>query len=107
MGAFGTVKSGAAQTGAALGAQVFATNCAPCHGGRGEGGVGPKLAGGEAALTFPNLADHVAWVETGSAPKKGQPHGDPAPPRGPHGAQSGRPAPVQGPLTHAPTQTRV
>src|SRR5947209_7122337 len=41
MGAFGTVKSGAAPTGPALGAQVFATNCAPCHGGRGEGGVGP------------------------------------------------------------------
>jgi mono/diheme cytochrome c family protein len=89
MGAFGTVKSGAAPTGAALGAKVYTTNCAPCHGGRGEGGVGPKLAGGEAALTFPNEADHIAWVETGSGPHKGQPYGDPARPGSQHVAKSG------------------
>ena len=101
MGAFGTVKSGAAPTGAALGAQVFATNCAPCHGGRGEGGVGPKLAGGEAALTFPNEADHIAWVDTGSAPHKGQPYGDPARAGGQHVAKSGGMPSFKGKLTDA------
>src|SRR5581483_6180745 len=59
------------------GAQTFAKNCSPCHGAQGEGGVGPKLAGGEAKLTFPNEADHIAWVNTGSISKaKGTPYGD-------------------------------
>src|SRR5947209_3797616 len=71
------------------GAQVFAKNCSPCHGARGEGGVGPKLAGGEAKLTFPNEADHIAWVNTGSAPHKGQPYGDPARTGGQHVAKTG------------------
>jgi mono/diheme cytochrome c family protein len=89
MGAFGTAKSSAKITPAQLGAKVFTTNCAPCHGARGEGGVGPKLAGGEAALTFPDAADHIAWVETGSGPHKGQPYGDPNRPGGQHVAKSG------------------
>ena len=29
------------------GAALFKTNCAPCHGGNGQGGDGPKLAGNE------------------------------------------------------------
>ncbi|MBV8160100.1 MAG: cytochrome c, partial [Acidimicrobiia bacterium] len=67
------------------GAEVFAKNCSPCHGTQGEGGVGPKLAGGEAKLTFPNIADHIAWVDTGSISKaKGTPYGDPARPGGQH-----------------------
>jgi len=67
------------------GAQVFAKNCSPCHGTQGEGGVGPKLAGGEAKLTFPNEADHIAWVDTGSISKaKGTPYGDPNRPGGQH-----------------------
>ena len=53
LGAFGTVKQ-AEKTGIALGAEVFQRSCQSCHGARGEGGVGPKLAGGEAKLTFPN-----------------------------------------------------
>jgi mono/diheme cytochrome c family protein len=36
----------------AQGEQVFAGNCAACHGGEGGGGTGPKLAG-EAELTDP------------------------------------------------------
>jgi mono/diheme cytochrome c family protein len=71
------------------GAATFAKNCSPCHGAQGEGGVGPKLAGGEAKLTFPNEADHIAWVQTGSAPHKGQPYGDPNRPGGQHIAKSG------------------
>jgi mono/diheme cytochrome c family protein len=81
------------------GAQVFAKNCSPCHGAQGQGGVGPKLAGGEAKLTFPNEADHIAWVNTGSAPHKGQPYGDPARPGGQHIAKVGGMPPFKGTLT--------
>jgi mono/diheme cytochrome c family protein len=83
------------------GAQLFAKNCSVCHGAQGEGGVGPKLAGGEAKLTFPNEADHIAWVETGSAPHKGQPYGDPARTGGAHVAKSGAMPPFKGTLTDA------
>jgi len=81
------------------GAPIYAQKCAPCHGANGEGGVGPKLAGGEAKLTFPNEADHIAWVETGSAPHKGQPYGDPARPGGQHIAKTGAMPPFKGTLT--------
>ncbi len=43
--------------GTALGASVFAQNCAGCHGASGQGAVGPRLAGNE------DLADR-AFVET-------------------------------------------
>lgn len=89
------------------GAQVFAKNCSPCHGAQGEGGVGPKLAGGEAKLTFPNQADHIAWVDTGSAPHKGQPYGDPNRPGGQHIARSGGMPPFKGTLTDAEIQNVV
>jgi mono/diheme cytochrome c family protein len=81
------------------GAQAYAKNCSPCHGAAGEGGVGPKLAGGEAKLTFPNEADHIAWVQTGSAPHKGQPYGDPNRPGGQHIAKSGGMPAFKGTLT--------
>jgi mono/diheme cytochrome c family protein len=81
------------------GAAVFAKNCSPCHGAQGEGGVGPKLAGGEAKLTFPNEADHIAWVDTGSAPHKGQPYGDPNRAGGQHIAKSGGMPAFKGTLT--------
>jgi len=81
------------------GAQIFAKNCSPCHGAQGEGGVGPKLAGGEAKLTFPNEADHIAWVNTGSAPHKGQPYGDPARAGGQHVAKTGGMPPFKGTLS--------
>ena len=50
-GAFGTAETGA--EGVVNGAQVFASNCASCHGARGVGGVGPSLTNGDAKLTFP------------------------------------------------------
>jgi len=81
------------------GAQLYAKNCSPCHGSNGEGGVGPKLAGGEAKLTFPNEADHIAWVDTGSGPHKGQPYGDPNRPGGQHIAKTGAMPPFKGTLT--------
>jgi cytochrome c len=39
--------------GVARGSEVFALQCAACHGARGEGGVGDKLAGGQGTLATP------------------------------------------------------
>ncbi|HEX3394080.1 MAG TPA: cytochrome c [Acidimicrobiales bacterium] len=99
LGAFGTTGNANA---APVGSAVYAkAGCVGCHGAKGEGGVGPALAGGEAKLTFPNEADHIAWVETGSAPHKGQPYGDPNRPGGAHVAKSGGMPAFKGQLTDA------
>lgn len=48
------------------GAQVYATDCARCHGADGGGGTGPQLAGGAAAKRFPDVEDQIAFVSEGS-----------------------------------------
>jgi len=45
------------------GADLFASNCAGCHGSGGEGGVGPALAGG--LSRFGSMGEVVAFVSTG------------------------------------------
>lgn len=79
VGAFGSHQKAVVLTQAQIGQRVFSSaGCSGCHGAAGEGGVGPKLAGGEAKLTFPNVADQIDWVKTGSQTKpKGTPYGDP------------------------------
>jgi len=73
-----------------LGATVYkSAGCSGCHGAGGEGGVGPPLTGGQAKLTFPNEADHISWVKTGSGPFSGQKYGDPKRPGGQHGPSKG------------------
>ncbi|HET7488781.1 MAG TPA: cytochrome c [Acidimicrobiales bacterium] len=89
VGAFGSRQHAAPLTGMALGQQVFRANCATCHGAAGEGGVGPKLQGGEAVKTFPDVADHISWVRTGSAPFTGKYYGDPDRDGGQHGPAKG------------------
>ena len=84
-----------------LGAQVYTSACASCHGPSGGGGIGPKLSGGESALTFPNEEDHVTWVQDGSASKRGQPYGDPNRPGGPKTASSGNMPAFSGQLSEA------
>jgi mono/diheme cytochrome c family protein len=74
-GAFGTRHTEAVV--APDGAAVYKANCSSCHGGAGEGGVGPALADGDAAITFPDEADHISWVKTGSGPFTGKVYGDP------------------------------
>jgi mono/diheme cytochrome c family protein len=71
-GAFGERSTGV-ETPIQAGGALFATNCATCHGASGQGGVGPALAAVE--KTFPDLKDHVSWVETGSKPFAGQTYG--------------------------------
>ncbi len=46
--------------------QVFAANCAGCHGADGGGGTGPQLAGGAAVKRFPDVEDQIAFVSKGS-----------------------------------------
>lgn len=61
---------------AVSGAQVYASNCASCHGATGEGGGAfPALANGASVDVFPDEADHIEWVKTGSQPFRGQPYG--------------------------------
>ena len=99
LGSFGTTGNA---TAAPTGPGVYqSAGCGGCHGPRGEGGVGPKLSEGETKLTFPNEADHVAWIETGSATKKGQQYGDPARPGGARTAASGGMPGFKGQLSDA------
>ena len=75
LGAFGPRQKASASDPVVLGGQVFAANCSSCHGANGEGGVGPKLSGGEVIKTWPKVADHVAWVHTGGTPFVGKTYG--------------------------------
>ena len=52
-------------TGAPNGQVIFAANCSRCHGAHGEGDIGPKLGGGQAAAKFPNETDEIAVVDNG------------------------------------------
>ena len=54
---------GAARSGP--GYDVYLANCARCHGQDGQGGVGPKLAGGAVVKAFPDPADQIRLVEDG------------------------------------------
>jgi mono/diheme cytochrome c family protein len=47
------------------GYDVYLANCARCHGQDGQGGIGPKLAGGAVVRSFPDSADQIRLVENG------------------------------------------
>lgn len=84
------------------GASLYGSNCASCHGANGQGGAGPALRDGESVKTFPGeegLAAQISWIETGSAPFKGQPYGDPNREGGQRVATSGGMPGFQGRLT--------
>ena len=49
----------------AQGMELFAANCARCHGGDATGGVGPNIAGYNSERAFPDIADQVALVQSG------------------------------------------
>ena len=70
------------------GGEIYAAQCAGCHGATGGGGSGRALAGGEVLLTFPaegtggydGLAGHIAWVvqgTSGTQATEGGTYGDP------------------------------
>jgi mono/diheme cytochrome c family protein len=47
------------------GKQLFAANCATCHGADGQGAVGPQLAG-RVTQRFPGIEDQITLVTNGS-----------------------------------------
>lgn len=60
----------------AVGETVYQGKCASCHGANGGGGVGPAFQDGEILLTFPELEDHLEFVEVGGVGRKGDAYGD-------------------------------
>ncbi|MSW45550.1 MAG: c-type cytochrome [Actinobacteria bacterium] len=56
----------------AQGQQIYTQNCASCHGQKGGGGIGTKLAG-LVEKKYPNIADQEAVIANGrsSMPKFG------------------------------------
>lgn len=48
-----------------LGGRVYARSCASCHGGDGQGGIGPKLADGAVVESYPDPAEHRQVVVQG------------------------------------------
>ena len=73
----------------AIGAEVYSSNCASCHGASGGGGTGPQLAGGEVVKTFPDAAEMTEFVKQGSAVIQGEGYGDPNREGGQHIAATG------------------
>jgi mono/diheme cytochrome c family protein len=49
-----------------LGAEVYSSNCASCHGGAGEGGAGRVLNAGQFWATFPRIEDALNWIYFGT-----------------------------------------
>lgn len=47
------------------GRDIYARNCASCHGTAGDGGVGGQLSGGEAAAKYPDIEDQIELVANG------------------------------------------
>jgi mono/diheme cytochrome c family protein len=47
------------------GATIFRQRCSGCHGLTGQGGTGPKLAGGVVVHDFPDIEDQIALVTNG------------------------------------------
>ncbi len=61
-----------------LGAEIYAAQCAACHGPSGGGGVGRPLSGGDVLKTFPNIEQQLEFVAIGSdGVGLGNPYGDP------------------------------
>jgi len=48
----------------ASGQQVYKAHCQSCHGSKGQGGTGMKLAG-KVTSDFPNIDDQIAVIENG------------------------------------------
>lgn len=51
---------------AALGEELYGSQCAGCHGAGGGGGTGPAFTGGDIFETWPAFDEHFQWVRLGS-----------------------------------------
>lgn len=47
------------------GREVYASNCATCHGLEGDGGQGPKLSDGDIAERYPDIEEQIDVVTNG------------------------------------------
>ncbi len=47
------------------GAAIFDSQCAGCHGSKGQGGVGPQLNGGEVTKNFGDVSAELVVVKNG------------------------------------------
>jgi mono/diheme cytochrome c family protein len=61
----------ATDRGLVQGRAVYAKFCVECHGLRGEGGIGPEIAGGRATRDFATPAQQADVVEHGRATMPG------------------------------------
>lgn len=50
-----------------MGKEIYAANCASCHGSSGGGGVGPAFTGKALDKLFPDYKEQLAWVNIGSS----------------------------------------
>ncbi len=60
-----TIESAEGDPQLVLGQDVYGRRCAGCHGGNGQGSVGPRLGGGAAEANFPDPADQAAVIVNG------------------------------------------
>ena len=59
----GCTGGGGSSTPTASGAELYAANCARCHGAQGAGGIGPSLV--DVAATFPDVENQITFVSNG------------------------------------------
>lgn len=74
-------------------------NCASCHGGAGQGGIGYAFADGEVLKTFPAIEDQLRYVYWGTAEYQlagVEIYGNPEREGGPHVTGERGPMPAQG-----------
>jgi len=74
-----------------LGGEVYAANCASCHGASGGGGAGAQLSDGMVVANWPDWRDQAAWVRIGSENYPSSTHGAEAKPTGGLGVMPGWP----------------
>lgn len=63
----GTLSPAEPSASATIGADVYAAQCAACHGSEGQGGTGPAFGDGAVFETWPSFEDHIEWVQLGGA----------------------------------------
>ena len=72
-----------------IGGEVYASRCSSCHGSSGGGGSGPALT--DVLATWPDTADHVAWVRLGTQNWPGDTYGATEKPLGGGGVMPSHP----------------
>src|SRR4051794_29016663 len=61
----GSSSSGTASSGAVDAAALYRSNCASCHGAKGDGGIGPELGNGAVARSIPDAGQEKLIIVKG------------------------------------------